>query len=195
MKKGRITKLILGVFVFLAAAAFRPASAAPADCKTVLPNGLCPITRVANPTYCSDGKRCCETAADCSAPATGGTVPNTGAVVSSLCDYISGSEKTKCEACVKNNGSTWTAFGCISGEPGQAVGKFLNIGIGIAGGIAFLLILFGGFQILTSAGNPEQLSAGKELVGSAIAGLLLIIFSVFILRVIGADILGIPKFG
>lgn len=88
-----------------------------------------------------------------------------------------------------------TALGCIPTEPGALFGKFFSFGIGIAGGIAFLLILFGGFQILVSSGNPEQMAAGKELVSSAIAGLLLIIFSVFLLRVIGVDILGIPKFG
>lgn len=67
--------------------------------------------------------------------------------------------------------------------------------MGIAGGIAFLLILFGGFQIITSAGNPEQLNAGKELISSAIAGLLLIIFSILLLKIIGFNILGIPDFG
>ena len=67
--------------------------------------------------------------------------------------------------------------------------------MGLAGGIAFLLILFGGFQILTSAGNPEKLNEGRELVSSAVAGLLLIIFSVFLLRLIGYDILRIPGFG
>jgi hypothetical protein len=73
------------------------------------------------------------------------------------------------------------------------VSTLLKFGLGIAGGVAFLLILLGGFQILTSAGNPEQLEAGKELVTSAITGLLLIIFSTFILRLIGVDILGIPN--
>jgi Co/Zn/Cd efflux system component len=66
--------------------------------------------------------------------------------------------------------------------------------MGLAGGIAFLLILFGGFQIMVSAGNPEQMNAGKEMVTSAIAGLLLIIFSVFLLRLIGYNILRIPGF-
>lgn len=93
-----------------------------------------------------------------------------------------------------SGGAINTALGCIPTEPGALFGKFFSFGIGIAGGIAFLLILFGGFQILVSAGNPEQMAAGKELVSSAIAGLLLIIFSVFLLRVIGVTILGIPNF-
>jgi hypothetical protein len=86
-----------------------------------------------------------------------------------------------------------TAIGCLPTDFGGLVGVLLKFGMGIAGGIAFLLILLGGFQILTSAGNPEQLNAGKELVGSAVTGLLLIIFSVFFLKIIGVDILGIPQ--
>ncbi len=90
--------------------------------------------------------------------------------------------------------AAWTAIGCIQTDPQKFIGDILRIGIGIGGGIAFLLILFGGFQILMSAGNPEQLNAGKELVTSAITGLLIIIFSIFILRLIGVSILGIPGF-
>lgn len=70
----------------------------------------------------------------------------------------------------------------------------LTYSIGIGGVVAFLLIVFGGFQIILSAGNPEKIKAGKEMITSAIAGLLLIIFSVFILRLIGVNILGIPGF-
>lgn len=88
-----------------------------------------------------------------------------------------------------------TAFGCIDATPQGLFTVFFRIGIGIAGGIAFLLIMFGGFQIMTSAGNPEQLNEGKELVSSAIAGLLMVIFSVFLLQVIGVQILCIPGFG
>ena len=89
----------------------------------------------------------------------------------------------------------WTALGCISTNPSQFITQILTIAIGIGGGVAFLLILFGGFQMLMSAGNPEHLNAGKELVTSAITVLIIIIFSLFILRLIGFNILGIPGFG
>jgi hypothetical protein len=93
------------------------------------------------------------------------------------------------DGCVK------TAIGCIDPSPGGLFEKFFGVGIGIAGGIAFLLILFGGFKIITSAGNPERLNEGKEVVSSAIAGLLMIIFSVFLLKIIGVNVLGLPGFG
>lgn len=67
--------------------------------------------------------------------------------------------------------------------------------VGIGGGIAFLLIVYAGFMIMTSAGNPERLKAGQELLTSALSGLILLIFSVFVLRFIGIDILGLGAFG
>lgn len=96
--------------------------------------------------------------------------------------------------CGTDGKSINTALGCISVTGTGFVTTLLNFGIGIAGGIAMLLIIFGGFQILTSAGNPERLNEGKELISSAITGLLMIIFSVFLLRIIGINILGIPSF-
>jgi len=86
-----------------------------------------------------------------------------------------------------------TAIGCIPIENTTFINFILRWAIGVGGGIAFLLIVFAGFQIMTSAGNPERLKAGQELLTSAIAGLILLIFSVFILRIIGVNILGIFK--
>lgn len=111
-----------------------------------------------------------------------------------VCEYA-GAKQGECELCMGDGSHVWTAIGCIPADSGGFITKFLTLGIGIAGGIGFILILVGGFQIMTSAGNPEQLNAGRELVGSAIAGLLVTIFAVFILRVIGVDILSIPGFG
>ena len=109
------------------------------------------------------------------------------------CDYAGGN--AACTKCATVDKGVWTAIGCIPATPQGLFEKVFSLGVGVAGGISFLLILFGGFQILVSAGNPEQLNEGQELISSAVAGLLLIIFSVFLLKLIGYDILRIPGFG
>jgi hypothetical protein len=86
-----------------------------------------------------------------------------------------------------------TAIGCIPIDSQTALfGFILGWSIGIAGGIAFILILIAGFQITTSAGDPKKLQAGQELLTSAISGILLLIFSVIVLKFIGVNILQIP---
>lgn len=88
-----------------------------------------------------------------------------------------------------------TAIGCIPfGDQNSFVVFILKWAVGIGGGIAFLLIIVAGFQIMTSRGDPNRLKAGQELMTSAIAGILLLIFSVVILRILGFDILKIPTF-
>ena len=92
-----------------------------------------------------------------------------------------------------------TAIGCIPilGTNGTTdfLTWILRWAVGVGSGIAFLLILYSGFMIMTSAGNPERLKAGQELLTSAISGLILLVFSVFILKFIGVDILGLGAFG
>lgn len=89
-----------------------------------------------------------------------------------------------------------TAIGCIPvNDTNVFMGWILGWAIGVGGGIAFLLIIYASFMVMTSQGNPERLKAGQELLTSAISGLILLIFSVFILKFIGIDILGLDKFG
>lgn len=68
---------------------------------------------------------------------------------------------------------------------------FLNFGIGIAGGIAFLLMIFGAYRLIFAAGNPEATQQGREIITAAIVGLLVIISAVFILNFLGFTILGV----
>lgn len=92
-----------------------------------------------------------------------------------------------------------TAIGCINvlseSGPETFLGQLLKWAVGIGGGIAFLLIIYASFMIMTSSGNPERLKAGQELLTSAISGLILLVLSVFILKFIGIDILGLDQFG
>lgn len=89
----------------------------------------------------------------------------------------------------------YTAVGCIGADSESIVTSLVRIGLGIAGGIALLMILAGAFLFTTSQGDPKQASQAKELITSAIMGLLFVIFSVTILQFIGVTILQIPGFG
>jgi len=94
-----------------------------------------------------------------------------------------------------NNPGIPTAIGCIHTSPAVFVKDLLTFLLGISGGLAFLMMLIGAFQMLTSAGNPETLHAGRERLTSAVIGLLIVIFAVLLLQIIGLDILRIPGFG
>lgn len=94
--------------------------------------------------------------------------------------------------CGDNGDGIDTAIGCIPyGNATDFTAFILRWAIGVGGGIAFLLILVAGFQIMTASGDPKKLQAGRELLTSAVAGIIMIIFSVFLLRIIGVNILGI----
>lgn len=86
-----------------------------------------------------------------------------------------------------------TALGCIPIADANAFIKwFLGYAILLAGGVAFLLMLSGGLMVIVSSGDPNRVKAGSELITSALAGLLFIIFSLFLLRLVGVEILQIP---
>lgn len=87
-----------------------------------------------------------------------------------------------------------TAIGCINSEPTALVRSILKFAVGIGGGIAFLLMIIGAFQMITSAGSAEALKAGQERFYSAIIGLLFVIFSILLLKIIGVDILGFGSY-
>lgn len=63
-------------------------------------------------------------------------------------------------------------------------GNILQAMIPLIGFIAFLMLMFGGFRILTSAGDAKGLEAGKQTLTLAIVGIVLAIGSWLILLVI-----------
>jgi len=64
------------------------------------------------------------------------------------------------------------------------VGNLLSAMIPLIGIVSFIMILVGGFSILTSAGNPEGMKKGSQTITLAIAGLALAVISWLILLLI-----------
>jgi len=65
----------------------------------------------------------------------------------------------------------------------------------VTGGIALLMLMYGGFLILTSQAEPERLNYGRRVVTGAVIGLIFALGSVFIVNIIGSGILRLPGFG
>lgn len=88
-----------------------------------------------------------------------------------------------------------TGLGSIPTDPGELAAWFLSVATKIAGGVAFLLLVYGGIKFITSGGDPKALDEAKATITSALSGLFLIIFAVLLLKVIGYDILKLPGWG
>jgi len=93
--------------------------------------------------------------------------------------------------CTTDNGQEGvkTALGCLPTGPQAFVFRVLPWSVFLGAGIAFVLGVLGAMMIVLSAGNPEKMQAGKEMVTSAIGGLVLIVSAVFLLELIGVKIL------
>lgn len=112
-------------------------------------------------------------------PATGNDIPATSPLVTEL--------KAECK-------SISTAIGDVSTDPAKFTQRIFSLVLGLAGGIALLLIIIAGYRFMASQGDPEKITEARQQLISAIVGLLFIIFSFVILQVIGVDILKIPGF-
>ncbi len=113
-----------------------------------------------------------------------------------ICRQIADEEmRAKCEECsAGDEAGVWTAIGCIPTDHTSIVQVFIKLGLVTGGGVALLIILAGSFMLSVSQGDPKKTSEAKEMITSAIIGLIFIIFSVSILQLIGVQILHIPGF-
>jgi hypothetical protein len=156
------------------------------DCDQLFPNY--PITCNAS-NFSQQRYYCCASPSACSARGGVGNANTPLTSTENLCAQT-GSLSGLCQTC---NG-IWTAIGCIPATEAGIATAGLRLGLGIGGGAALLLILIGSFFITTSRGQPDRLQSGRDLITSAIIGLLLVIFSVVGLQFLGVTILQIPGF-
>ena len=85
-----------------------------------------------------------------------------------------------------------TALGCIPVDLEQMLAEYLPYVFGIAGAISFLIMVYGFILMATSSGDPKAVQGAKETITSAITGLLVSIFAIFIIRLIILDVLVFP---
>lgn len=54
----------------------------------------------------------------------------------------------------------------------------------LAGIISFILLIFGGFNVIVAAGDPKKTQQGKTAITGALTGLLLVLGSFWIVQII-----------
>ena len=93
-----------------------------------------------------------------------------------------------------DNNQIVTDFGNIPCSQTGFVSTIYGIGLGLIGVVALLFIIFGGYLILSSQGNPEQLNKGKSYILYSILGLILAVSGFAFYEIVGRNILKIPGF-
>lgn len=86
-------------------------------------------------------------------------------------------------------------FGASSGSPagatdlGTLIVNIVTILLVVAGSIAVIFLIIGGFRYVTASGNEEQTEAAKKTMTGAIIGLAVILLSFAIIRIISTILL------
>lgn len=71
-------------------------------------------------------------------------------------------------------------FGVLNNlEPGNYVSFAIYVLLGIAGVLAFIFLLLGGIQWITSGGDKEAINKGRKKIVEALIGLA-VVFSVYV---------------
>lgn len=65
----------------------------------------------------------------------------------------------------------------VEAKPASIIGLFIKAILGIIGGLALVMMIWGGFQWLTAAGNKEKIDSGSKTMLWAIVGLIITLSS------------------
>lgn len=87
-----------------------------------------------------------------------------------------------------------TDLGCVPADPAGFTSRLYAIGLGFIGGAALLSIMYGGYLVMSSRGNRDQLMKGRSYIFSAIAGMVLAIIGFALYQIIAVDVIKLPGF-
>jgi len=81
-------------------------------------------------------------------------------------------------------------FSGNQGDIGSIVSSFLNYLFPLAGILLLLYLIFGGFSLMTSGGDPKAVQAAKSKITNALIGFIIVFTSYWLVQILGT-ILGI----
>jgi hypothetical protein len=88
-----------------------------------------------------------------------------------------------------------SAIGDLQTQPGPFILRVFYTLMALSGGVATLLLMRSGYQLMMSRGNAEGMQKSREQFTATVVGLLFLIFSFVLFQTIVVDILRIPGFG
>lgn len=103
-------------------------------------------------------------------------------------------EKSRVLAIDCSRSEVTTDLGCIPTDPVGFSSRLYGIGLGLIGGVALLAIIYGGYLILSSQGEPGQLQKGKSYIYSAITGIVLALLGYALYQVLATRVIKLPGF-
>lgn len=92
------------------------------------------------------------------------------------------------------NGVLKTDLGTIPCTPTGFATSLYGIGLSFIGVVALLFIVYGGFLILSSQGNADQIRRGKSYITYSIIGIVLAIAGYTLYQILAIDVIKIPGF-
>lgn len=83
---------------------------------------------------------------------------------------------------IQPNGS---AINFASTDPGTIVGVLINFLFPIAGLLLLLYLIYGGYKMMVSAGDPKAAQSARSVITTAMIGFVIIFVSYWLVRIIG----------
>jgi len=81
----------------------------------------------------------------------------------------------------------------VTYSPVSLIGFIIQIMLGIMGAVALVMFVYGGFMMMSSAGNASKVAKGKEILIWAVIGMAFIIGSFMILSQLVFPVLLTPS--
>jgi hypothetical protein len=81
----------------------------------------------------------------------------------------------------------------MSGSPGEIISSFMNILFPLVGLLLLLYLIYGGYNLMLSGGDPKKIQAAKSIITMALLGFVIIFASYWLVRIVGY-VLGLDTF-